>query len=268
MEDLPVDVIVLIALDMDTKDVISLCQTRSRLRDSICNNADFWRSKIVRDLGVQIQSNDPKMLREYYIKSNMDVIWEKLRPLVDLWSDINFGYCLYKPGNIFELLYGYGNGNHDHFGVHVLGGFPYAVPHYEELERVREIESSLAEIFEYELEEFPHPVELTYESLMKFKPEKFVEYFDGISTDDIQNWPTEYVRIMNLHEEYTNLDMVRHEIRKRTDKTILWFKSELENEIDGEFEKLRLSDEDIENLTELHRQVLNGIISITSILPY
>ncbi len=250
----------------------------------------------------------------------MNEIWEKLRPVVDLWSEIcsisDIPYTLYRPGNVYELLYGGGTGNHDHFGVNVLGDSDDG--YQPEFKRVRDIQSRLAEIFEAEVEDFPHSVELTYESLMKFKPEMFQEYFGkGSDTDtdtdtdseytksEVMNWSDEYVRIMNLHEEYTDFQEVRSLIRDRTQKFIewmadetlgnIWQMHETSDETTSDktsdettsdktsdettfserliersrfMDRLKLKPDDIENLTKLHCLVLIGDLPLTTILPY
>ena len=66
METLPVDVLVMMALDMDTIEALRLCQTSTKLNQAICNNPNFWRQKLIRDFNVRFDQRDVKILREYY----------------------------------------------------------------------------------------------------------------------------------------------------------------------------------------------------------
>ena len=66
MENLPIGLLVMLALDMDTEDTLRLCQTSARLNRTICNNPDFWRKKINRDFGIVFPFIDLDKLREYY----------------------------------------------------------------------------------------------------------------------------------------------------------------------------------------------------------
>ena len=89
----------------------------------------------------------------------------------------------------------------------------------------------------------------------------------NITGDDVFNWPSEYVRIMNLYDDYTDLDIIRNQIREKTNNEISWAQQELP-ELSQRFERLRLTDQDIEILVELHRRVLVGDVSMTTLLSY
>ncbi len=67
MEDLPVDILMLIALDMETPEILQLCRTSTKLNQSICNNPNFWRNKIIKDFKINFGPKDVKTLKEYYI---------------------------------------------------------------------------------------------------------------------------------------------------------------------------------------------------------
>ena len=66
MENLPIDIILLMVMDLDTIEAIRLCRTSRKFNNAICNNHNFWRNRLARDYGFQIESNDPVLLKDYY----------------------------------------------------------------------------------------------------------------------------------------------------------------------------------------------------------
>ena len=46
MENLPKDVVALLAIDLDYVDILKLCRSSSRMNRFICQNEDFWRNKL------------------------------------------------------------------------------------------------------------------------------------------------------------------------------------------------------------------------------
>ena len=92
MENFPIDILVMMALDMDTVEAVKLCKTSTRLNRAICNNPNFWRSKIERDFGFNFQYNDVNLLREYY---------RLLHQAPDNWSD---SYMTAYNNNYKDLL--------------------------------------------------------------------------------------------------------------------------------------------------------------------
>ena len=66
MDKLPVDILVLMALDMATEDAIKWCLTGSPYNNAICNNPQFWRSKLEQDYNFFPHSNNVNTLRHYY----------------------------------------------------------------------------------------------------------------------------------------------------------------------------------------------------------
>ncbi len=100
MNALPVDVLLLITLDMETEDVISWCQTNSRFRDIICNNPNFWRNKLFRNYGFSVKSSDLNLLKDYdrllyqaytlgrYILVHREVITKGYQDLLDYMNNM------------------------------------------------------------------------------------------------------------------------------------------------------------------------------------
>lgn len=66
MESQPTDILLMIALDLDTIEAIQLCKTSTRLNNAICNNPNFWRRKIEKEYGVNFYYNDVSILKDYY----------------------------------------------------------------------------------------------------------------------------------------------------------------------------------------------------------
>ena len=52
MEDLPVDILIMIALDMGTIEALKICRLSSKFNNAICNNANFWRRKIEKEYEI------------------------------------------------------------------------------------------------------------------------------------------------------------------------------------------------------------------------
>lgn len=53
MNQLPKDVLVFMALNMDLPEIISLCQTNSTFNKRVCENNYFWLNKLDKDYGVK-----------------------------------------------------------------------------------------------------------------------------------------------------------------------------------------------------------------------
>jgi len=81
MNKLHKDLIALLALNLSFPDIISLCQTKKRIDQSICQNPNFWRQKIQRDFpGAKYdQEDNPKQI---YFK--IDRILKKYPELRDI----------------------------------------------------------------------------------------------------------------------------------------------------------------------------------------
>ena len=92
METQPIDILVMIALDLDTIEVIQLCKTSTRINNSICNNPNFWRSKIEKEYGVNFYLSDVTLLREYY---------KLLKQSSDNWFD---SYLTAYENNYIDLM--------------------------------------------------------------------------------------------------------------------------------------------------------------------
>jgi len=62
MEELPVDVLRKTALNLSPRDIISLCLTKSKFNEQVCNSKYFWRNKILLDYSRQ--TYDPTLYKE------------------------------------------------------------------------------------------------------------------------------------------------------------------------------------------------------------
>lgn len=69
MENLPKDVLSLIALDMDIEYVIRLCQTSHAFNNKICKDEYFWLNKLKKDYGISAYISKAK--KEYLIIKNL-----------------------------------------------------------------------------------------------------------------------------------------------------------------------------------------------------
>lgn len=58
MESQPIDILIMIALDLDTIEAIQLYKTTTRLNNAICNNSNFWRKKIEKEYRVNFYHNN------------------------------------------------------------------------------------------------------------------------------------------------------------------------------------------------------------------
>ena len=86
ISDLPRDIIVYMALTMDIPEILSLCETSQKFNNIVCENKNFWISKLYKDYQIEytdIKSvlSDPKTLYQllisepdelYYIIENSD----------------------------------------------------------------------------------------------------------------------------------------------------------------------------------------------------
>ena len=84
MNELPKDIIIYLALNMDILDVLSICKASKKFNQNICNNKNYWISKLKKDFDIQWNQiyDDPKKTyfdfdyNKYFIP-NMGMIFAK-----------------------------------------------------------------------------------------------------------------------------------------------------------------------------------------------
>lgn len=52
LDNLPTDILLLVALELPPEDLMSLCNTNKKFNERICGNDDFWYNKIQKDFNV------------------------------------------------------------------------------------------------------------------------------------------------------------------------------------------------------------------------
>ena len=64
VKDLPKDILVLLALDLDVESVLNLCLSSKKINRKVCENRDFWRSRLKKDFPmINLKSGqDPKQI--------------------------------------------------------------------------------------------------------------------------------------------------------------------------------------------------------------
>ncbi len=72
LSKLPRDMIVYIALNMDLPEILNLCQTNTRLNETICKNRNFWIQRLLQDYNLEylkavVNNESP---RDFYIRIN------------------------------------------------------------------------------------------------------------------------------------------------------------------------------------------------------
>ena len=68
ISSMPRELMIKLALDMDVKDILALCQTSKRFNEVICNDNELWRKLIERDFGVKNVYEPSKSRYEEYSK--------------------------------------------------------------------------------------------------------------------------------------------------------------------------------------------------------
>ena len=66
MEDLPKDVLYLIAMELEGSDVLSFGLTNKRINEKVCNNIHFMRNKLKRDFGFFYYEKNISKAHTYY----------------------------------------------------------------------------------------------------------------------------------------------------------------------------------------------------------
>jgi hypothetical protein len=81
MNELPKDIIIYLALNMDILDVLSICKASKKFNQNICNNKNYWISKLKKDFDIQWNQiyGDPKKLyfdyKKYFMLPHMGMIF-------------------------------------------------------------------------------------------------------------------------------------------------------------------------------------------------
>ena len=92
ISSLPKDVILLLALELNYPDIISLCQTSSRFNQLVCQSDSFWRNKMLRDYpdgypNYEKLNLEHKSLKEtYYLLYSLSKVKEGLKCKENIWE--------------------------------------------------------------------------------------------------------------------------------------------------------------------------------------
>ena len=105
MENLPKDVLYLIAMELE--DVLSFSLTNKRIYDKVCNNIYFIRNKLRKDFGFYYSDTDTKIANIYYnylckersvYKTGYDWSWAMGNAAIRGYKDLT-EYCVFKGAN-------------------------------------------------------------------------------------------------------------------------------------------------------------------------
>ena len=79
--DLPVDVIALVALDLDLPNILSLCESNVKFNRAVCKKESFWLNKLLKDFPdyKKLKESFSGTFRESYkLLYNLTILKEKL----------------------------------------------------------------------------------------------------------------------------------------------------------------------------------------------
>ena len=124
---LPTDIIIKIALDLDLPEVLRFCETSPRIYNAICNNKNYWANKLQYDFNLTYQdyksyippysesSDYPRMVYERLIKEPNN-IYHRAKELrlealagaaaISLYKrEFSDKFSMLKPGTLYYLVY-------------------------------------------------------------------------------------------------------------------------------------------------------------------
>lgn len=146
------DVLTVIALKLEPKDILKLCLSSKRFNTIICSSNDFWRNKLLQDFNVGNVTENPKEVYSKIVRNrdicNQNILEGKFKlhdyPIMDISdkrAEISFvieGYLI-KLGlisnnefqeftesdyySLLELLKYIRDGETDEFTIAYLNGF-------------------------------------------------------------------------------------------------------------------------------------------------
>lgn len=86
LNNLPKDVLVMMALDLDLAEVISLCRSSSKLNSSLCKNKNFWIRKLQYDFEISYDPSNTMIPKDYY--NYIAHIVKKYPDIKNLWKEV------------------------------------------------------------------------------------------------------------------------------------------------------------------------------------
>jgi Leucine-rich repeat (LRR) protein len=104
MDNIPADILRVIALNLPIRDILNLCQTNKRYQQHICNNKPFWEALLLRETKGNVN-----------IPSNTDINWyrEKLK----IWPSVKVLVEKIKANNLSVDYIQSFNDNWDDFEI-------------------------------------------------------------------------------------------------------------------------------------------------------
>lgn len=103
LQSLPKDVLLMMLLDLDLSDIVSLCQTSSRIDKDVCKNSNFWGNKIRKDFPDAKYTS--LNTRQIYLK--LDKIkkeYPELKSILSLIIVDNFKFAGFIDNKVLNLL--------------------------------------------------------------------------------------------------------------------------------------------------------------------
>ena len=113
MENLPKDVLTLLALEMDLPSIISFCSSNKRINNTICKKDIFWRNKIEKERPIFLKTFSNVLnaisFRQLYQKLQGENIYtikinDKFYNIKGNFKEDDFNNINYFEENYFEFL--------------------------------------------------------------------------------------------------------------------------------------------------------------------
>jgi hypothetical protein len=206
-----------------------------------------------------------------------------LKKLED-WGRVDIDYfTLYPVSNYFDLLYDpEANGNHDSTGSYIIGDRILSECDIERKDEVLEALRRCSPSYLFEMTDLLHDhvsgviynydlAKREYERVYgeDFSDEEFKKRYREefeVEADVLHIYPILFVEEMKKFPLTFDRDYLRATIRRETDELITWLEDPEEEKGTGEFEHLKLTDEEVEMLLDAHFRILDGALKINDLV--
>ena len=200
-------------------------------------------------------------------------------PKVRLWSEkcakIDV-YTVYTPVDVYDLLYGTGNTNHDEFGVYILGtqclGGECICDNCKgrELAQLHPWRPMNFGFGEYLEDKEGEDAEKTYENVMRICGAD-VEYDLAADPEDSEKmleglkfWDQNFVKVLASIPFYRDQDAIKLHISSKIDHFLTWAEEDESDFTAEDAEALDFTEDEIDVFIQLHNLVIAGELRLTT----